>query len=588
MKTKLLSAVLGVGLVLGLAACGGNSDPGYSDKVLPDTDHAAYVVMGEGKVGTKDATPEEIKDLGWDYSEAGEMTATSVKAVSKASEALAKTLKDKPLAALYLHENIRLGANLASWTTKAINAEGEVVELNGSYALKTGSVNYDPEDDVYSVDEWIPSPEHYTENLTPSVLYMGPHSEEKDAAGNDHNANPAAIAGAGVYTVVTARYSKAVGDSWFGMGIIKTADLTEPQPEPEYIVDHLSVVGKINGQDDWDAGIEMTQVDDTAFVAYLDLKAGDEIKVRANDEWTYSWGAGVLEAGEGYVENDANIAITADGPYALGIELTGLDLMKEGAKNATAMSLVSAEKGSEANPYTVSELLERAEEIFAGKEETTWDTKAVWTVGMVIDTPKYQYSSGKTGVSFTLGEINAEGTAVVASVIVYNIDENDTQYDTANLPLFAPIAFGDTVVVKATLELYVKGETKTVELARNKNGSEEIKCDFVVLEQMFSFSAIGTINGTNWDTDFEFGRTDFTGFKFGSILELHKDEQFKFRVTGDWGQSWGPNEFTTYPDCIGAKDGNFVALRDCVLISMIVINESTGMLGYMMQEMPQA
>lgn len=333
MNKKLLSAALGTLMIMGLTACPG----GYDKTVKADADHNCYVVMGPGSVGDKDTAKEDAKALAWDYSEAGKMEATSLDAISKVSKALADTLKGKGIAALYVKENVRLGETDAGWTTKALKGE-EVVELNGSYAIKTGSVNYDDEDQVYSVDEWIPSPEHYTENLTPASLYMGPHSEEKDAAGNDHNANPAAIDGAGIYTVVVARYTQAVGDSMFGLGIVKTSDLEGYVAPPTYNVTKMALVGKINGTDNWDAGVELVKAEGrNTYEASVELKAGDEIKIRANDEWKYSWGAGVIAKGSGYVDNDANYAITADGTYTISITLNGTDLLVDGAKTATAV-----------------------------------------------------------------------------------------------------------------------------------------------------------------------------------------------------------------------------------------------------------
>lgn len=337
MNKKLLSAALGTLMVLGLTACGGGGEK-YSTKILADADHAAYCAMGAGQVGTATAAAEDLKNLAWDYSEAGLMTATSVKGVSEVSTDLADVLATKPLSALYIHKTIRLGANDAGWTTNAIK-NGEVVTLNGAYAIKGGSFNYDSEDKVYSVDEWLPNPAHFCETLTPATLYMCPHTEtpEVDAAGNDWNANPACISGAGVYAFVVARYSKVVGDSWFGLALVKLAELSEPEAPETYEIDHLSLVGKFKGVDDWDVGHTMTKGEGNTWTITVELDANDEIKVRANDEWKYAWGYSAL-TDKGTFEESDNIKIAEAGNYLVTITLPGTDLLIEANRTPTVFT----------------------------------------------------------------------------------------------------------------------------------------------------------------------------------------------------------------------------------------------------------
>lgn len=575
MKSKLLSAVLGCALVMGLAACGGDPAPSYSEKVLADADHNCYVVMGDNAVGETD---EVAKDLAWDYTEQGKMTATSVLEISKKNVPLANTLNEKPLAALYYLENVRLGTKLASWTSKCVKGQ-EVLELNGSYCVKTGSVNYDPEDDVYSVDEWIPSPEHYTENLTPASLYMPPHSEEKDAAGNDHNANPMAFE-CGLYTVVVARYSKAVGDSFFGLGLIKTQSLLPPTPPQTYVVDHLSVVGVIGGEADWDMGIRMVEVDTNAYMTILDLKAGDQIKVRANDAWDYSWGAGVLAAGEGYIDNDENITIEADGSYALGIELTGKDLLVEGAKNAVAMSMVSANPGSEVNPYTVGQALAHATEVFGETPSETayeWADEAgttpviCWVKGYVKDVV-CQYDTN-SGLTFTL--VDDEGNELLCyNIFGLDAEQQYVKYNKADKE--KALCVGDYVHAAGTLEAYVKSGSCTIELARPTKGKDGSKidtgwCGFEVVEEKLSLSLIGSISGTVWDTDFMFNRTSFDGLNFEVTFEFHAGEEFKVRVGCDWTVSYGASIFESLPETLsGQGDSNISVVSDCTITFALV------------------
>lgn len=195
MNKKLLSVVLSATCVIALAACGGSNDA----TILADADHATYCIAG----------PEQTKvggeSIAWDYSEAGVMTASSRNDLKAVSQDLYDDLKAVELSSLYIIEDVVIGAEAAGYNKTAM-LDGVMVQADGALTIKAASVNYDAEDDVYSFDEWLPSPEHYGETLTPDLYWCPPHYETPDENGFAHDSDAVVVGGAGTYTIVLARY----------------------------------------------------------------------------------------------------------------------------------------------------------------------------------------------------------------------------------------------------------------------------------------------------------------------------------------------------------------------------------------------
>ncbi len=84
------------------------------------------------------------------------------------------------------------------------------------------------------------------------------------------------------------------------------------------------VVGKINGEDCWNADVAMTEDPAGTWKATLELKAGDELKVRFEANWDLNVGAdGALNGGNVAIAEDGTYVITlvdnGDGTYSLTV-----------------------------------------------------------------------------------------------------------------------------------------------------------------------------------------------------------------------------------------------------------------------------
>lgn len=314
MNKKLLSVVLSATCVIALAACGGSNDAA----ILADADHATYCVVGPSQ------TTIGGKSIAWDYSEAGVMTASSRNDLKEVSLDLYNDLKAVKLSSLYILEDVVIGAEAAGYNKTAL-LDGDLVQANGALTLKTASINYDAVDDVYSIDEWLVSPEHYGETLTPDTYWCSPHYETPDENGFSHASDPVVVSGAGSYTVVLARYVDTKEDgSTLGIGLV----LQEANPEGQQVtpivpvdVTSLGAIGSFAASEGWTVEAALTKNEEDVWEGDVEAVAGNEFKIRANGAWTYSWGfAAVTEAAAGIISDvDGNIGAVADGTYHISI-----------------------------------------------------------------------------------------------------------------------------------------------------------------------------------------------------------------------------------------------------------------------------
>lgn len=314
MNKKLLSVVLSATCVIALAACGGSNDA----TILADADHATYCIAG----------PEQTKvggeSIAWDYSEAGVMTASSRNDLKEVSLDLYNDLKAVKLSSLYILEDVVIGAEAAGYNKTAL-LDGDLVQADGALTLKTASINYDAVDDVYSIDEWLVSPEHYGETLTPDTYWCSPHYETPDENGFSHSSDPVVVSGAGSYTVVLARYVDTKEDgSTLGIGLV----LQEANPEGQQVtpivpvdVTSLGAIGSFAASEGWTVEAALTKNEEDVWEGDVEAVAGNEFKIRANGAWTYSWGfAAVTVAAAGIISDvGGNIGAVADGTYHISI-----------------------------------------------------------------------------------------------------------------------------------------------------------------------------------------------------------------------------------------------------------------------------
>lgn len=302
---KKLFSVLVLGLACaGLAACGKQAPA--EDKEAKILDNHAYEQICA--FGTNQVTVDgEDVDNDWGVKEYNVMHAISLKELKELSPAMRAALNDRNVVGLYRFDGLVLGAKDAGWENPAKNAEGEKVNVNGSYMFKACGVDKNED------DEWVktchfPSAEAHGECLTPEAAFITPNmSSEADADGFDHNSNPAAYQ-AGQYTLILALYKTGVGEMNItnGLGLVKTAD-RDPYIPPQTYPITSATLGGVNG--DWDNGYAMT-LNDGVFTATFTAEAAGSFKVKLNGAWNYSLGSGALDDKQ-YHDNDGNIAYAA-------------------------------------------------------------------------------------------------------------------------------------------------------------------------------------------------------------------------------------------------------------------------------------
>lgn len=315
---KLFVILLAVLMVVSMTAC--KKTPAANAEPLADKDHAAWVAHGQYLLA--DGTQNGWGGKDTEVYEKSSLKAISLEDVKAIDQNLYETLSKKDVKFLYTIDLV-FGTNDAEWNCKFLK-DGKVYIANGSYAFKVAqcNVDVDGENKVYSEDQWISDPKTaYAESLTPDTMFMPTWQEEKDENGFSWADNPVVIGGAGVYTLVIAQYNNAsaAGQPGFGIALILKEAKEGIAYEEEVIeafvpADHTyGIVGSFEGSN-WGEGadIAMAAAGDNVWSGEVELKAGDEFKVRADSDWANSWGDG-----------DANFKCEADGTYVVTITFDG-------------------------------------------------------------------------------------------------------------------------------------------------------------------------------------------------------------------------------------------------------------------------
>ena len=316
---KLLAVLLAAVMALSLAAC--TTGGGGSSKALADEGHAAWVAHGQYLLA--DGTENSWNGKDTELYEKSALTAIKLDDVKAINEDLYNALSKKEVKYLYKVDLI-FGTNDAGWTTDFLK-DDKLYRANGSYAFKVAqcTVDVDGDNKVYAEDQWISDPKTaHAESLTPDTMFMPIWQEEPDENGFSWASNPVVTGGAGLYTLVIAQYKNASSPDQAGYGIglvLKEAkDGIAYEEVLEYVpTDHTyGIVGGFaaSGWGSDGADVEMTADGDNVWTGEVELAAGDEFKVRADSDWTYSWGDG-----------EHNLTVDADGTYVVTISFADGD-----------------------------------------------------------------------------------------------------------------------------------------------------------------------------------------------------------------------------------------------------------------------
>lgn len=308
--------ILALGLAAAsLAACGGEPKPDpkpvekYSDKVLAISEGSVHAVGG----WTAD---------NWVAKDGNKMEATSVKAVSELSTAVADKLAAKELDFLYVKE-VNIGTEKAGWDAKC-KKDGKIYVADGSYTLKALCATYDAEEETYIAGQWIPDPHTAHAEALNENIFFPTWTEAADEEGFEWSMNPVVIGGAGTYVQVVAKYKavSAADVAGFGMAMIKKSAAAEgtAQKFEEYVAPSTDSYGICGTMNDWSSDEVMTQ-DGDVYSIKLDLEENAEFKVRLNGGWDKAYGSAAVDAASPAIANfdlsADNIKCTVAGKYSI-------------------------------------------------------------------------------------------------------------------------------------------------------------------------------------------------------------------------------------------------------------------------------
>ena len=317
---KIALTALSTLLLFGVVGCGAN----YNADVKPAPEGNTVHFLGGYEQG------------GWDATGDNKMDATSVKGVSEASKDVANALANKNISWLYMKSGLELGTKDAGWTARCKKSDGKIYIANGSFTVKAGLADYDPDDEVYSISQWISDPHTaHVESLSPSTLFFPTWQEEADEDGFAWDQNPVCIGGAGVYTLVVAKYNETSAENVFGFGmaLIKTADKTaavDYQEEISFVPSQhtFGLIGSFEGSG-WSTDVAMTGNDaKTEFTVTQALKKDDIFKIRVDGKWDYEYNFKSIKGGKDLVtegigddgKGNGNIVVKADGTYTITLK----------------------------------------------------------------------------------------------------------------------------------------------------------------------------------------------------------------------------------------------------------------------------
>ena len=328
MKKRIFLAALASLAVVGMTSCG------YDKKVREDSE-ATWVMHGQYLLSDGETVN------GWNNKknelyEASKMTATSVAEVAEYAQEVADVLKGKSIKYLYAGEAV-FGLNDAGWTTNFLLGE-DLYQANGSYAFKVARCLYDAAEDVYAEDQWISDAKTANaESLTPDTFFVPVWQEAADRFGFSWASNPVVIGGAGKYKMIVAQYTdvSAAGVPGYGIAAVKLEDGAENEKAQKYVkleefkpAEHtFGVIGSFAASNWGKAGedIAMTKsADGKSYSAEVTLKAGDQFKVRADNDknWKFNWAPSAAVQGV-ITLKDGNAVAAVDGTYIVTISNFG-------------------------------------------------------------------------------------------------------------------------------------------------------------------------------------------------------------------------------------------------------------------------
>ena len=274
-----------------------------------------------------------------------------------------------------------------------------------------------------------------------------------------------------------------------------------------------SVIGAICGTN-WDTDFPMTETEANVFVSdTLELKAGNEFKVRQGASWTVNYGADCAPDG-------ANIKVEADGNYTVKLDLNNmtLELLDESG------AAVEAEPTPEPDPNAVHTWA-----LIGTVADTNWDT----------DIPMFEKEDGLFRVVAVLTTENEFKVRADADwALNYGITEGAT------------VAGGDNVKVE-------EDGTYLITLDPNEEAP-------ALTVEKITWTVIGGFEASGWANDIAMTETE-TGLWVSEPFAMKAGDEYKVRANADWTVNFGITDDVLAQDGGNVKveaDGNYVVTLD--------------------------
>lgn len=278
------------------------------------------------------------------------------------------------------------------------------------------------------------------------------------------------------------------------------------------------VIGSICGTS-WDTDFPMTETEAGVFVSEpLELKAGEEFKVRQGASWDLNYGADCAQNGD-------NIVVPADDTYTVTLDLNNMTLTFVNQDGVLPEAAAPAE-GEE--PVEGEEPAANTWALIGTLCGTNWDTdiamfekEGKWLAPVVL----------KAGEEFKV-RANADWA------LNYGITEGETVADGAN------IAVEEDGTYLVTLDLTGEAPVLTVE--------------------KMTWGVIGSFAGSEWGTDVAMTETE-VGVWVSEPIALVAGNEFKVRANGGWDVNFGITDGAVVQDGANVAveaDGNYVVTLD--------------------------
>ena len=258
----------------------------------------------------------------------------------------------------------------------------------------------------------------------------------------------------------------------------------------EELPDSWGVIGTACGTN-WDTDFAMTETEAGVWVSEpLEMKAGEEFKVRLNADWTTNYG-------ESCAANGANIKVPADDTYTVTLNLNDYTLTFVNQEGVLPEAAPAPEGEAEPETWGVVGSFEASGWADGNDVAMTEKEAGLWVsapVELKADDEFKVRANGKWDKNY--GAECKEG--------------------------------GDNIKVEA-------------------DGTYIVTLDLNAMTLTFAekepdvFTVIGGICGTAWDKDFEMTEVE-PGVWKSEALELKAGEEFKVRANGAWDLSYGVDD----------------------------------------------